>query len=84
MRRAFPTLSDIPDDSIKFEILPGADMAFQLPCITILDDVWESLATGPAKAILVSVRESPDKADLRESNTPISTPRLDYFAIQSP
>ena len=42
-------------------------MALSGPCITILDDAWEAMVTSPARAMLVSVRESPDEADRRES-----------------
>ena len=66
-RRAFPTLCHVPDHKINFEVAPGPDMALSGPCITILDDAWEAMVTSPARAMLVSVRESPDEADRRES-----------------
>jgi hypothetical protein len=37
------------------------------PNITILDDAWEAMATSPARAMLVSVRESHEDVEKRKS-----------------
>lgn len=65
-RRAFPSLCNVPDQKIVFEVAPDKDMGSFGPNITILDDAWEAMATSPARAMLVSVKESHEDVEKSE------------------
>jgi hypothetical protein len=67
-RRAFPSLCNIPDQKITFEVAPDKDMEPFGPDIIILDDAWEAMATSPARPMLVSVRETHEETEKRGSN----------------
>lgn len=67
VRRAFPTLRDIPDYKIEFAVLPRKGMSPNGPLISILDDAWGAMVTSAPEAMLVSVRESPEELSRRES-----------------
>jgi hypothetical protein len=65
VRRAFPTLRDVPDYKIEFTVPPRPGMDREGPLITILDDAWGAMVTSAPEAMLVSVTESPEEYSRR-------------------